>query len=149
MREELVSRVSEAGPERLESWLGAALAIGRSHLDLSLKDACRDLAGVSDKTLMKWESGDRLQPLVYAVELARRDDVTRRMLIQAIGYDHRGTPSSETPDVRRPAVADLARSLDRASSRKDGERILKMVGAMLDSALGEDGATAPDGLSAP
>ena len=75
------------GDGELEMWLGAALAIGRDHLGLSLKDACQDLARVSDKTLMKWESGDRLQPLAYAIELARRDHVTRSMLIQALEKD--------------------------------------------------------------
>jgi len=139
----------EGGGDRLEGWLGAALAIGRSHMGLSLKDACRELARVSDKTLMKWEAGDRLQPLSYAVELARRDDVTRLMLLQAIGYDHQGSSASETPGARPPVVADLARRLDRAASREDGERILRMVAAMLESALGEDGGSGSDGLPAP
>ncbi|CAN5881514.1 hypothetical protein BH20GEM1_BH20GEM1_03910 [soil metagenome] len=75
------------GVGELEVWLGAALAIGRDHLGLSLKDACRELAGVSDKTLMKWESGDRLHPLAYAIALARRDEVTRSMLLQALSSD--------------------------------------------------------------
>ena len=68
-------------------WLGSALAIGRGHLSLSLKDDCRDLAGVSDKTLMKWESGNRLHPLAYAIALARRDEVTRSMLLQTLSKD--------------------------------------------------------------
>jgi hypothetical protein len=86
--------------ELLEGWLGSALAIGRSHLGLSLKDACRTLASVSDKTLMKWESGDRLQPLTYAIELARRDSVTRRMLLQAIqdGEDRSAAHGSGSTD---------------------------------------------------
>jgi hypothetical protein len=71
----------------LDVWLGSALAIGRDHLGLSLKDACRELAGVSDKTLMKWESGERLHPLAYAIALARRDEVTRSMLLQALSKD--------------------------------------------------------------
>ena len=75
------------GVRELDVWLGSALAIGRDHLGLSLKDACRELAGVSDKTLMKWESGDRLHPLAYAIELARRDEVTRSMLLQALSKD--------------------------------------------------------------
>ena len=78
-----------SGVGELEVWLGAALAIGRDHLGLSLKDACRELAGVSDKTLMKWESGARLQPLAYAIALARRDEVTRSMLLQALSSDAR------------------------------------------------------------
>jgi transcriptional regulator with XRE-family HTH domain len=82
------------GNEEIEVWLGAALAIGRNHLGLSLKDACHELAGVSDKTLMKWESGERLHPLAYAIQLARRDDVTRSMLIHALGKDGWPTPSA-------------------------------------------------------
>jgi len=70
--------------DELEGWLSAALAVGRDRLGLSLKAACRELAGVSDKTLMKWEAGERLHPLRYAIELARRDDVTRSMLMQAL-----------------------------------------------------------------
>ena len=57
--------------DELEGWLSAALAVGRDRLGLSLKAACRELAGVSDKTLMKWEAGERLHPLRYAIELAR------------------------------------------------------------------------------
>ena len=73
--------------EELEGWLSAALAVGRDRLGLSLKAACRELAGVSDKTLMKWEAGERLHPLRYAIELARRDEVTRSMLLQALRDD--------------------------------------------------------------
>lgn len=138
----------EKEPERLDVWLGAALTIGRSHLGLSLKDACRELAGVSDKTLMKWEAGERLQPLAYAIELARRDEVTRRMLIQAVGDEQRPRPEGAAFNGRPPAVDDLARRLERASSREDGDRILRMIGAMLESVLGDAG-TEPDGLSAP
>jgi len=142
-------RAPEAGPERLEAWLGAALAIGRSHLGLSLKDACRELAGVSDKTLMKWESGDRLQPLSYAIELARRDGVTRLMLLQAVGHDGEDRRNSGPSTDRRPSVDAIAERLDQASGREDGDRILRMVGAMLDSALGDGGKQGPDVLSAP
>ena len=45
-------KAPENGRDGLQAWLGAALAIGRDHLGLSLKDACRQLAGVSDKSLM-------------------------------------------------------------------------------------------------
>ena len=76
--------------EELEGWLSAALAVGRDRLGLSLKAACRELAGVSDKTLMKWESGERLHPLTYAIELARRDEVTRSMLMQVLRNDGAG-----------------------------------------------------------
>ena len=131
-------------PERLEAWLGAALTIGRSHLGLSLKDACRELAGVSDKTLMKWEAGDRLQPLAYAIELARRDEVTRRMLIQSVGDAQRPRPEGGAVNGRAPAVDDLARRLARASSSADGDRILRMVEAMLESALGDAGPDTDD-----
>lgn len=126
----------ENDADRLEAWLGSALAIGRGHLGLSLKDACRELAGVSDKTLMKWETGDRLQPLSYAIELARRDEVTRSMLLQALGQDgpHRAAGSS-TPHA--PGVEQLAERLDRAARARDGDRILLMVQAMLESALAE------------
>jgi DNA-binding XRE family transcriptional regulator len=75
------------GARELDVWLGAALAIGRDHLGLSLKDAGRELAGVSDKTLMKRESGDRLHALAYAIALARRDAVTRSMLLQALARE--------------------------------------------------------------
>ena len=126
----------EGGGEGLEAWLGAALAIGRDHLGLSLKDACRELAGVSDKTLMKWEAGDRLQPLSYAIELARRDEVTRSMLLQALGKDgpSRGAGSA-TPHA--PGVEQLAERLDRAARARGGKRLLLMVQAMLESALAE------------
>ena len=126
----------ENGGNGLEAWLGAALAIGRDHLGLSLKDACRELAGVSDKTLMKWETGDRLQPLSYAIELARRDEVTRSMLLQALGKDG---PSRDAgpPTSHVPAVEQLALRLDRAARARDGDRILLMVQAMLESALAE------------
>ena len=124
----------ESGGNGLHAWLGAALAIGRDHLGLSLKDACRQLAGVSDKTLMKWETGDRLQPLSYAIELARRDEVTRSMLLQALGKDglSRGARGSHAPEVEQ-----LALRLDRAARAQDGERILLMIQAMLESALAE------------
>jgi hypothetical protein len=87
MREETQSQPAENEVTELEVWLGSALAIGRGHLGLSLKDACRELAGVSDKTLMKWEAGNRLHPLAYAIALARRDEVTRSMLLQALSKD--------------------------------------------------------------
>jgi hypothetical protein len=94
-------KAPENGGNGLHAWLGAALAIGRDHLGLSLKDACRQLAGVSDKTLMKWETGDRLQPLSYAIELARRDEVTRSMLLQALGKG-RPVAGSAGPRLARP-----------------------------------------------
>jgi transcriptional regulator with XRE-family HTH domain len=125
------------GAGALESWLGAALAIGRDHLGLSLKDACRELAGVSDKTLMKWESGERLHPLSYAIELARRDDVTRSMLIQALGREGPRRGSDGRSIGRTPEVDQLAERLGRAARGRDGERILLMVEAMLESALGD------------
>ncbi|HET6360822.1 MAG TPA: hypothetical protein VFH11_02075 [Gemmatimonadota bacterium] len=84
--------------EELEGWLSAALAVGRDRLGLSLKAACRELAGVSDKTLMKWESGERLHPLTYAIELARRDEVTRSMLMQALREDASFKGASQRPD---------------------------------------------------
>jgi transcriptional regulator with XRE-family HTH domain len=87
MEEETALRHAANEVRELDVWLGAALAIGRDHLGLSLKDACRELAGVSDKTLMKWESGERLHPLAYAIALARRDEVTRSMLLQALSKD--------------------------------------------------------------
>jgi transcriptional regulator with XRE-family HTH domain len=87
MREETQVQSAENEATELGVWLGSALAIGRDHLGLSLKDACRELAGVSDKTLMKWESGNRLHPLAYAIALARRDEVTRSMLLQALSRD--------------------------------------------------------------
>jgi hypothetical protein len=87
MREETQSQPAENEVTELGVWLGSALAIGRGHLGLSLKDACRELAGVSDKTLMKWEAGNRLHPLAYAIALARRDEVTRSMLLQALSKD--------------------------------------------------------------
>jgi hypothetical protein len=127
---------SRSGSEELGAWLGAALAVGRDRLGLSLKDACRELAGVSDKTLMKWESGDRLQPLSYAIELARRDEVARSMLIQALGKDGPSRSLAGRSSGRTPAIDELAERLDRASRAKDGERILLMVQAMLESALG-------------
>ena len=129
-------RAPESGGNGLHALLGAALAIGRDHLGLSLKDACRQLAGVSDKTLMKWETGDRLQPLSYAIELARRDEVTRSMLLQALGKDglSRG---AQPPGSHAPEVEQLALRLDRAARAQDGERILLMIQAMLESALAE------------
>jgi hypothetical protein len=120
----------------LDAWLGAALAIGRDHLGLSLKDACRELAGVSDKTLMKWETGSRLQPLSYAIELARRDEVTRSMLLQALGKDGLSR-EARAPGSHAPEVEQLAERLDRAARARDGDRILLMVQAMLESALAE------------
>lgn len=136
MRDVLDPLAPRDGAEGLEGWLGAALAIGRDHLDLSLKDACRELAGVSDKTLMKWESGQRLHPLSYAIELARRDEVTRSMLIQALGKEGPRRSSDGRSVERTPAVDQLAERLGRAARAKDGERILLMVDAMLESVLG-------------
>jgi hypothetical protein len=82
----------------LEGWLSAALAVGRDRLGLSLKAACRELAGVSDKTLMKWEAGERLHPLRYAIELARRDEVARSMLMQALRNDGSFQGAPQEPD---------------------------------------------------
>src|SRR5687767_10441765 len=89
--------------EELEGWLSAALAVGRDRLGLSLKAACRELAGVSDKTLMKWESGERLHPLTYAIELARRDEVTRSMLLQALRDDGPVQGDTQKPDGKATA----------------------------------------------
>jgi hypothetical protein len=126
----------EQGGNGLHAWLGAALAIGRDHLGLSLKDACRELAGVSDKTLMKWETGDRLHPPSYAIELARRDEVTRSMLLQALGREGL-SQGARSPGSHAPRVEQLAERLERAARGRDGERILLMVQAMLESALAE------------
>ncbi len=89
--------------EELEGWLSAALAVGRDRLGLSLKAACRELAGVSDKTLMKWDAGERLHPLRYAIELARRDEVTRSMLLQALRDDAAVQRAEHEPDGRAAA----------------------------------------------
>ena len=89
--------------EELAGWLSAALAVGRDRLGLSLKAACRELAGVSDKTLMKWESGERLHPLTYAIELARRDEVTRSMLLQALRDNGPLQGAARKPDGKTTA----------------------------------------------
>ena len=137
MDEEPHAQASGNGAGELESWLGAALAIGRDHLGLSLKDACRELAGVSDKTLMKWESGERLHPLSYAIELARRDEVTRSMLIQALGREGPKRAFDGRSAGRAHVVDQLAEQLRRVAGAEDGERILLMVEAMLESELGD------------
>ena len=138
MREKRDALSAGNGAGELESWLGAALAIGRDHLGLSLKDACREMAGVSDKTLMKWESGERLHPLSYAIELARRDEVTLSMLLQALGKEGPKRASDGRSAGTTPVVDKIAERLKRVAAARDGERILLRVEAMLESEL-EDG----------
>lgn len=52
--------------------LGYLLLASRIELELTQEAAAAELAGVSRATISRWEKGESIEPLIYAIKLALR-----------------------------------------------------------------------------
>jgi transcriptional regulator with XRE-family HTH domain len=120
--------VSPEHKDSLALRLGNILLGGRTNLGLT-QESVRDAAGLthaSQPTVSKWERADQIEPLEYAVRLARAERATREALADIIGASAKSI--LEPPDAE---VSEMTYRVAIARHRADWTTVRSALDAIL------------------